>query len=121
MVRRFREHLDPRRCLYCVKEREEGWPYRAYARFNWQGEELLVPLVFCSQKCSIDYERMRKREGSQYDPKLAGGFCVIELTAAVDFGAHYSFPGRNVFADAMAALAGARAGEVVETAALAQT
>ena len=46
---------------------------------------------------------------------------MIELTAAVDFGAHYSFPGRNVFADAMAALAGARAGEVVETAALAQT
>ena len=54
-------------------------------------------------------------------PTGPGGFCVIELNAAVDFGAHYSFPGRNVFADAMAALAGARAGEVVETAALAQT
>jgi hypothetical protein len=54
-------------------------------------------------------------------PTGRGGFCVIELNAAVDFGAHSPSPGRNVFADAMAALAGARAGEVVETAALAQT
>jgi [lysine-biosynthesis-protein LysW]---L-2-aminoadipate ligase len=54
-------------------------------------------------------------------PTGPGGFCVIELNAAVDFGAHYSFPVRDVFADAMAALAGAGADEVVETAALAQT
>ena len=54
-------------------------------------------------------------------PTGPGGFCVIELTAAVDFGAHYSFPGRNVFADAMDALAEARAGEVLEAAVLAQT
>ena len=54
-------------------------------------------------------------------PTGPGGFCVIELNAAVDFGPHYSFRGRNVFADAMDALAGARAGKVVETVALAQT
>ena len=54
-------------------------------------------------------------------PTGPGGFCVIELNAAVDFGAHYSFRGRNVFADAMDALAGTRAVEVVETAVLAQT
>ena len=46
---------------------------------------------------------------------------MIELNAAVDFGAHYSFRGRNVFADAMDALTGARAGKVVKTVALAQT
>ena len=39
-------------------------------------------------------------------PTGPGGFCVIELNGAVDFGLHYSFPGRNVFADAMGALAG---------------
>jgi RimK family alpha-L-glutamate ligase len=50
-------------------------------------------------------------------PTGPGGFCVIELNAAVDFGQHYSFPGRSVFADAIDALAGARSGEVVETAA----
>ena len=49
-------------------------------------------------------------------PTGPGGFCVIELNAAVDFGAHYSFPGRDVFADAMAAVVGARVGEVVEPA-----
>jgi len=48
-------------------------------------------------------------------PTGPGGFCVIELNAAVDFKVHYSFPGRNVFEDAMAALAETRAGEVVET------
>jgi hypothetical protein len=31
---------------------------------------------------------------------------VIELNAAVDFKVHYSFPGRNVFADAVSALEG---------------
>jgi glutathione synthase/RimK-type ligase-like ATP-grasp enzyme len=39
-------------------------------------------------------------------PTGPGGFCVIELNGAVEFKAHYSFPGRDVFADAMAALAG---------------
>lgn len=39
-------------------------------------------------------------------PTGPGGFCVIELNGAVDFGLHYSFPGRNAFADAMTALAG---------------
>ena len=39
-------------------------------------------------------------------PTGPGGFCVIELNGAVDFGLHYSFPGRNAFADAMEALAG---------------
>ena len=50
-------------------------------------------------------------------PTGPGGFCVIELNAAVDFKAHYSFPGRNVFADAMDALAGIHTGEVAATAA----
>jgi RimK family alpha-L-glutamate ligase len=40
-------------------------------------------------------------------PTGPGGFCVIELNGAVDLGLHYSFPGRNVFADAIAALSGA--------------
>jgi RimK family alpha-L-glutamate ligase len=40
-------------------------------------------------------------------PTGPGGFCVLELNGAVDFRDVYSFPGRNVFADAMAALAGA--------------
>jgi RimK family alpha-L-glutamate ligase len=39
-------------------------------------------------------------------PTGPGGFCVIELNGAVDFGLHYSFAGRNVFADAVAALSG---------------
>jgi RimK family alpha-L-glutamate ligase len=39
-------------------------------------------------------------------PTGPGGFCVIELNGAVDFGLHYSFPGRNAFADTMEALAG---------------
>jgi [lysine-biosynthesis-protein LysW]--L-2-aminoadipate ligase len=50
-------------------------------------------------------------------PTGPGGFCVIEFNAAVDFKAHYSLPGRDVFEDAMAALAGVHAGEVAETAA----
>ena len=50
-------------------------------------------------------------------PTGPGGFCVIELNAAVDFRAHYSFPGRDVFADAMDALAGASFAELAETAA----
>jgi [lysine-biosynthesis-protein LysW]--L-2-aminoadipate ligase len=49
-------------------------------------------------------------------PTGPGGFCVIELNAAVDFKTHYSFPGRDVFADAMGALAGTRAGDFLETA-----
>ena len=50
-------------------------------------------------------------------PTGPGGFCVIELNAAVDFRPHYSFPGRNVFADGMALLAGAAPVELGETAA----
>ena len=50
-------------------------------------------------------------------PTGPGGFCVIELNAAVDFGVHYSFPGRDVFADTMGALAGTCPGELAETAA----
>jgi hypothetical protein len=38
----------------------------------------------------------------------------------VDFGDHDSFAGRNVFVDAMAALAGTRSGVLVEAAAIAQ-
>jgi glutathione synthase/RimK-type ligase-like ATP-grasp enzyme len=41
-------------------------------------------------------------------PTGPGGFCVIELNGAVDFRPAYSFPGRNVFADAIAALSGGR-------------
>ncbi len=41
-------------------------------------------------------------------PTGPGGFCVIELNAAVDFRPVYSFAGRDVYADAMAALAGGR-------------
>jgi RimK family alpha-L-glutamate ligase len=54
-------------------------------------------------------------------PTGPGGFCIIELNGAVDFGDHYSFAGRNVFADTMAALAGTHSGELVEAAAIAQT
>jgi glutathione synthase/RimK-type ligase-like ATP-grasp enzyme len=50
-------------------------------------------------------------------PTGPGGFYVIELNGAVDFGDHYSFAGRNVFADAMGALAGRRPHRVVEAAA----
>jgi hypothetical protein len=39
---------------------------------------------------------------------------VIELNAAVDFRPVYSLPGRDVFADAMAALAGTRLAERTE-------
>jgi hypothetical protein len=42
---------------------------------------------------------------------------LIELNGAVDFRAHYSFPGRNVFADAMGALTGTCPQELAETAA----
>ena len=41
---------------------------------------------------------------------------MIELHAAVDFGAHYSFPGQDVFVDAMSALVGTCPGELAETA-----
>jgi RimK family alpha-L-glutamate ligase len=41
-------------------------------------------------------------------PTGPGGFCVIELNAAVDFKPIYSFAGRDVYADAMAVLTGAR-------------
>jgi [lysine-biosynthesis-protein LysW]---L-2-aminoadipate ligase len=56
-------------------------------------------------------------------PTGPGGFCVLELNGAVDFGLHYSFPGRNAFADAMGALAGdgALAAPEVETAAVGQS
>jgi RimK family alpha-L-glutamate ligase len=54
-------------------------------------------------------------------PTGPGGFCIIELNGAVDFGDHYSFAGRNVFSDTMAALAGTHSGELVEAAAIAQT
>jgi RimK family alpha-L-glutamate ligase len=40
-------------------------------------------------------------------PTGPGGFCVMELNGAVDFRDLYSFPGRNAFADAVAALGGA--------------
>ena len=40
-------------------------------------------------------------------PTGPGGFCVMELNGAVDFRDLYSLPGRNAFADAMAALGGA--------------
>ena len=53
-------------------------------------------------------------------PTGPGGFCIIELNGAVDFGDHYSFAGRNAFSDAMAALAGTHSGVLVEAAALAQ-
>ena len=46
-----------------------------------------------------------------------GGFCVIELNATVDFGVHSSFPGLDVFADAMGAVAGACPEELAATAA----
>jgi [lysine-biosynthesis-protein LysW]--L-2-aminoadipate ligase len=47
-------------------------------------------------------------------PTGPGGFSVIELNAAVDFRPVYSLPGRDVFADAMAALAGTRLAETTE-------
>jgi RimK family alpha-L-glutamate ligase len=41
-------------------------------------------------------------------PTGPGGFCVLELNGAVDFRPAYSFSGRNVFDDAVAALNGER-------------
>jgi hypothetical protein len=40
-------------------------------------------------------------------PTGPGGFCVIELSGAVDFRPVYSFAGRDVHSDAIAALGGA--------------
>jgi RimK family alpha-L-glutamate ligase len=54
-------------------------------------------------------------------PTGPGGFCVIELNAAVDFRPGYSSSGRDVFADAMAALAGTRLAERSEAEAAAAT
>jgi RimK family alpha-L-glutamate ligase len=42
-------------------------------------------------------------------PTGPGGFCVLELNGAVDFRPAYSFSGRNVFDDTIAALTGGRA------------
>jgi len=39
-------------------------------------------------------------------PTGPGGFCVLELNGAVDFRPAYSFAGRNVFDDTVAALSG---------------
>jgi RimK family alpha-L-glutamate ligase len=39
-------------------------------------------------------------------PTGPGGFCVLELNGAVDFRPLYAPPGRDVYADALAALAG---------------
>jgi RimK family alpha-L-glutamate ligase len=50
-------------------------------------------------------------------PTGPGGFCVIELNGAVDFRPVYSLPGRRVFDDAVAALAGGR-GETALAAAM---
>jgi RimK family alpha-L-glutamate ligase len=52
-------------------------------------------------------------------PTGPGGFCVIELNAAVDFRPVYSFTGRDVYADAMAALAGGRESAADQSSALA--
>ncbi|MGZ4381694.1 MAG: ATP-grasp domain-containing protein, partial [Gaiellaceae bacterium] len=41
-------------------------------------------------------------------PTGPGGYCVLELNGAVDFRPAYSFSGRNVFDDAVAALNGGR-------------
>jgi glutathione synthase/RimK-type ligase-like ATP-grasp enzyme len=54
-------------------------------------------------------------------PTGPGGFCVIELNAAVDFRPVYSFATRNVYADALAALSGAREPTALEAVAAAQT
>jgi RimK family alpha-L-glutamate ligase len=48
-------------------------------------------------------------------PTGPGGFCVIELNGAVDFRPVYSLPGRSVYDDAVAALAGGRGGTALET------
>jgi RimK family alpha-L-glutamate ligase len=51
-------------------------------------------------------------------PTGPGGFCVMELNGAVDFRDLYSFPGRNAFADTMAALADAATEPSVEAVAI---
>ena len=48
-------------------------------------------------------------------PTGPGSFCVIELNGAVDFRPVYSLPGRSVFDDAVAALAGGRGETELET------
>ena len=48
-------------------------------------------------------------------PTGPGSFCVIELNGAVDFRPVYSLPGRSVFDDAVAALAGGRDDADLET------
>jgi RimK family alpha-L-glutamate ligase len=40
-------------------------------------------------------------------PTGPGGFCVLELNGAVDFRPPYAFPGRDIYADVVDALAGA--------------
>jgi RimK family alpha-L-glutamate ligase len=47
-------------------------------------------------------------------PTGPGGFCVIELNGAVDFRPVYSRPEQDVYADAMAALAGGRPDETLD-------
>lgn len=54
-------------------------------------------------------------------PTGPGGFCVIELNGAVDFRDCYSLPGRDVFADTMAALAGSPGETPVEAVVALQT
>jgi RimK family alpha-L-glutamate ligase len=54
-------------------------------------------------------------------PTGPGGYSVIELNGAVDFRDCYSFPGRDVFDDAMAALAGAPGETPVEAVAVVPT
>jgi RimK family alpha-L-glutamate ligase len=54
-------------------------------------------------------------------PTGPGGYCVLELNGAVEFRQAYSFPGRDVFADAIAALAGSRTTAVDEAVAATST
>ena len=50
-------------------------------------------------------------------PTGPGGFSVIELNGAVEFRPVYSFPARDIFAEAMAALAGTEVEAVADAAA----
>jgi RimK family alpha-L-glutamate ligase len=78
---------------------------------------------FCPPPVALDLALAASRAsglallGVDLLPTGPGGFSVIELNGAVDFRPAYSFPGRDVFEDAMAALDGTHPDEVAEPAA----
>jgi RimK family alpha-L-glutamate ligase len=69
-------------------------------------ERVVPPPVAVGLACAAARASGLDLVGVDLLPTGPGGFCVIELNAAVDFRPVYSFVGRDVYADAMTALAG---------------